>query len=165
MKRKHLFILIGLSLAIIAVAVGYGIYRRSTKTQEGEILYMHPTDRGGYYEEEIQHADPLIVGKWQNTHNAGWYKVYYDDLDEDTQMFWGKEWNEAEDVHEDDLKYHGNGWFRWEKKGKALHEYATMDARDVPIHKEYTIHLSSSDSLVYYEKAYKQNFFRFAHPQ
>ena len=34
---------------------------------------------------------------------------------------------------EEDLSYHGNGWFRWEKNKDTLREYATMDFRDVPI--------------------------------
>lgn len=165
MKRKQVFILIGLALALTVAAVGYVLYQRKAQTQEGKMMYMHPTDRGGYYEEEVPHADSLIVGKWQNTANSGWYKVYYDDYDEDTQSFWGKEWNEAEDVKEDDLNYHGNGWFRREKKGKQLHEYATMDYRDVPIHRGYVIRLSSSDSLVYCEPDYQHVIYRFARIQ
>jgi hypothetical protein len=110
---------------------------------------------------EIPHADSLIAGKWQNAANPCWYKLYIDDYDDETGMFWGKEWNENEDVFEEDLNYHGNGWFRWEKKGKVLYEYATMDVRDVPIAKLYSLMISTTDSLVYCEQDYKKNVFCF----
>ena len=84
------------------------------------------TDAVIIMEDEMPEADPMIVGKWQSSDNPQWYKVYYDDYDEDEQLFWGKEWDESEDVLEEDLKYHGNGWFRWEKKGKELCEYSTL---------------------------------------
>lgn len=160
MTRKQLIILLLCIVAGVAAAIGYGIYYTQTREGENEIL---STDKGGYAIEEIPRADPLIVGKWQNSENSHWYKVYYDDYDEEEQLFWGKEWNEAEEVFEEDLNYHGNGWFRWEKKGKELHEYATMDARDVPIHRGYIIRLCSADSLVYFEPDYKQVIYRFAY--
>ena len=90
-----------------------------------------------------------------------WYKVYYDDYDEEEHLFWGKEWDESDNVEEEDLNYHGNGWFRWEKSDNILREYATMDARDVPIYHGYRIHFSSADSLAYSEIGHKRSLFRF----
>lgn len=162
MKSKYVFILIGLALALVVAAVGYILYQRKAQVQEGEIPHMYTTDHGEYYEAETPHADPLIVGKWQNSRNPQWYKVYYDDWDEDNQMFWGKEWNEAEDIQEEDMHYHGNGWFRWEKKGKAIHEYATMDSRDMQIHRNYKLLKLTGDSLVYNEPDHKKILFRFS---
>lgn len=101
-------------------------------------------------------ADSLIVGKWQNKDNLHWYKVYYDDFDEEQKLFWGKEWDESEDVFEEDMNYHGNGWFRWVKRGKILYECATMDACDVPIHRIYAIKKNNANSLVYFEPDYKK---------
>lgn len=114
-------------------------------------------------EDDIPKADPLIVGKWQNKENPLWYKVYYDDYDRKEKLFWGKEWNEAEDVMEEDLRYHKNGWFRWERKGRIIHEYATMDTRDVPIHKEYHFYKykASRGTLIYYETDYRKIKYRF----
>lgn len=162
-RKKRIIVLLCLAVAIIAAA-GYGFYRWKQHTEglSGLTPIDHPTDGPGFAVMEVPQADPLIVGKWQNMANPKWYKMYFDDFDEDEKLFWGKEWNEAEDVTEEDLKYHGNGWFRWEKKGDVLREYATMDVRDVPIYKAYKILLSTSDSLVYNELDYKKNIYRFS---
>ena len=165
MKKKLL--VIGACVVVCVAACAVWLYvryqqKQKPETPEEEILNTHPTDAVDYYVEMIPTADPLIVGKWQNTANPGWYKVYYDDYDEEKKLFWGKEWDESEDVLEEDLNYHGNGWFRWEKRGKELHEYSTMDNRDVPIHRGYVIRSSTTDSLVYFEPDYKKVIFRFA---
>ena len=157
-RKKLIWILVCIVVAV-AAAIGIGVHYLQNGEKENTIL---STDGAGYAEEEIPHADPLIVGKWQNTSNRGWYKVYYDDYDEDEKLFWGKEWDENEDVKEEDLRYHGNGWFRWEKKGNTLREYATMDARDVPIHRLYKIKTTTHDSLVYNDPDYKKTIYRFA---
>ena len=159
MTRNQLVILILCIAAVVAATVGYGIYYMQTHEGENKIL---STNNDGYAIEEIPHADSLIVGKWQNSDNPQWYKVYYDDYDDEERLFWGKEWDESEDVHEEDLNYHGNGWFRWEKKGNSLYEYATMDARDVPIAKRYILLFSSKDSLAYCEQEHKQYCFHFS---
>lgn len=159
MKKRIVIIFLCLAAIAIAATVGYKLYQRAHGSR---MQNEYPTDEVGYMEADIPHADSLIVGKWQNTANPHWYKVYYDDYDEDEQLFWGKEWNEAEDVLEEDMDYHGNGWFRWEKKGRMLREYATMSKRDVPIHRGYKIRLSSPDSLVYFEPDYKKVIYRFA---
>lgn len=162
MKRKGyiIFVLCLIAAAMTAAAIWYFI-SHNEDSDEGIFINEHPTDGPGYYEEDIPHADPMIVGKWRCVDKNGWYKVYYDDYDEDTKQFWGKEWDEEEDVHEEDLNYHGNGWFRWEKKRKVLHEFATMDTRDVPIHRKYEIKFISTDTIVYCEPDYKITY-RFA---
>ena len=149
--------------AALGVAAWYLLRPQETTEEALEVVNTHPTDGAGYVIATTPYADSLIVGEWQNIANPGWHKVYYDDFDEDEGLFWGKEWDESEDVLEEDLSYHGNGWFRWEKKKNMLHEYATMDGRDVPIHREYQIQRSSTDSLVYFERDYKKNIYRFAH--
>lgn len=159
MNRKNIILLLLCLAVVLVAALGYGIYYMCTSGMEND---MASTNSAGYAVAEIPHADSLIVGKWQHSANPQWYKVYYDDYDEDTHKFWGKEWDEAEDLFEEDLTYHGNGWFRWEKKGALLLEYATMDSRDVPIRQEYKLLLSSHDTLVYCEKDYKHIVFHFS---
>ncbi len=111
---------------------------------EGEELgNEHGTNSIIYFEGEIPPADPLMVGRWKNADNAGWHKVYYDD-DDGEGHYWGKEWDEADDVLEEDLGYHGNGWFRWNKSNDTLIEYSTMDFRDVPIAHIYVIKMKDS---------------------
>lgn len=154
---------IGLLIFVVtAMAAAFAWYYLSDgHVQEGVEENTSKTSSIGYAEFDIPHADSLIVGRWQNTDNPQWYKVYYDDCDDDYRFFWGKEWDESEDVLEEDLNYHGNGWFRWEKDGKIIREYATMDTRDVPIHHAYKILFSSSDSMVYYDADYKQFVYSF----
>ena len=155
MKRKRyiIFVLCLLAAAITTAAIWYFVSHKE-EPEEGILVNEHTTDGPGYFEEDIPHADPKIVGKWQSTDKIGWYKVYYDDYDEETKLFWGKEWNEGENVQEEDLNYHGNGWFRWEKKHKVLREYATMDTRDMPIHRKYEIEYVANDTIVYCEPDY-----------
>ena len=160
-KRTIVILSSMLAAAAIAAAVVWYKSHREAQPQENVVLNEHPTD-GAFYECDIPSADPLIVGRWINTANPQWHKAYYDDYDEETEMFWGKEWNEADDVQEEDLRYHGNGWFRGNKKGKELREFSTMDVKDMSIARIYILQRSSSDSLVYHERDYKRDIFRFA---
>ncbi len=165
MSKKQSLILI---LVIVAIAASAGIacffVSRPAESEPSAHVATndHATHGAVVFEEGIPSADPMIVGKWQNAANKGWHKVYYDDYDEEEQLYWGKEWDETEDVQEEDLDYHGNGWFRWEKKGKILREYATMSMRDVPILREYKVKVSACDSLIYYEPKYKKRIYRFS---
>lgn len=110
----------------------------ATPAGEEETENEHTTNVIGFFEGEMPPADPLMVGRWKSLENAGWHKVYYDD-DDGEGHYWGKEWDESEDVLEEDLGYHGNGWFRWTKSNDTLVEYSTMDFRDVPIAHIYLI--------------------------
>jgi hypothetical protein len=151
------------SLAVVAVAaVWTGIYYHRTHPGQNTIW---PTDNTDYADDEMPHADSLMVGKWQSQSKPRWYKAYYDDFDEQAKMFWGKEWHEDEDVMEEDLNYHGNGWFRWTKKGRVLHEYSTMDRQDIPIHREYWLVRYSNDEMIYFEPDYPKKIFRFTKVQ
>ena len=161
MKRKRyiiIFVLCLIAAAITAAAIWYFSSQKEEEPEEGVFINEQTTNGPGYYEDDIPHADPKIVGKWRSTDKKGWYKVYYDDYDEETKLFWGKEWDEGEDVQEEDLNYHGNGWFRWEKKHKVLREYATMDTRDMPIHRKYDIQSIAADTIVYCEPDYNNTY-------
>ena len=138
MTKKPL-IFIGCALVIGAVvSAAIWLHYRATTLQEAEpeegemTLDEHSTNSVIYFEDEVPPADPVMVGNWLSVEKPGWYKVYYDD-DDGEGRYWGKEWDTNEDVMEEDLSYHGNGWFRWEKNKDTLREYATMDFRDVPI--------------------------------
>lgn len=151
MKKANLITVICLvSLLVAGAAAVYVVHSRSTEEKEIEAP-KEKTNMHLSFEDNIPPADPALVGKWQNTINPQWYKVYYDDYD-DEGYYWGKEWNEADDVQEEDLNYHGNGWFRWKKDGKQLIEMHTMDVQDVPIPKIWNVkhltHREPNDSLV-----------------
>jgi len=143
--------------AIAAASVGWYLRTKTLERQKAAVSTNDfPTDAGVAFEESVPAADPLIVGRWQNSANPQWHKVYYDDFDEDSGAYWGKEWDEADDVQEEDLNYHGNGWFRWEKRGSTMIEYATMDTRDVPIAKIYKVVRNDRETLSVIEQGRKQ---------
>ena len=171
--KTYIFILWIAIIVIVTAVTCYILHVRHNgcacvqQTEDDTVAHMitntHMTDRVhvAQLEDGVPVADSLIVGKWQNKDNPYWYKVYYDDFDEEQKLFWGKEWDESEDVLEEDLNYHGNGWFRWEKRGKVLYECATMDVRDVPIHRFYTIKRNNADSLIYFNPDNKKVMCRF----
>jgi hypothetical protein len=155
MKKQTITLL--LCFAMVAAAIGAALWlRHSEETgeppiQKGEespkgeeLENEHSTNIVTYFVGEMPPADPLMVGKWKNMDNHGWYKVYYDD-DDGEGHYWGKEWDESDEVFEEDLSFHGNGWFRWTKSNDTLYEYSTMDFRDVPIAHIYII--KAFDSL------------------
>jgi len=167
MKRKTLLITVCLA-AVLAVAAGVGIYYLvQEKAEENKMV---STDTESFAILEVPSADTLMVGKWQNAENPKWYKVYCDDPDDDDEgYFWGKEWDESDEVFEEDLMYHGNGWFRWRKEKNQLTELHTMDAQDVPIAKIWKVqHLSSNapnDSMIVINTERKSQCFHFTRMQ
>lgn len=158
MKRSPLIILACLAALLAAGAAGYLILRERQQTEAlrpVEQVVEAPqetTNAHVVFQDEQPTADPALVGKWVNAENPQWFKIYLDDYDDEEGYFWGKEWNEAEDVREEDLSYHGNGWFRWRKEGNQLVELHTMDVHDIPVPKTWSCrHLSarqSDDSLI-----------------
>ena len=146
MKKPTLILFI--VIAMVGAAIGAALYlsgeKNHTSGQNGEeaqgdeIENEHKTNAIIYFEGDVPPADPLMVGRWKNMDNTGWHKVYYDD-DDGEGHYWGKEWDETDDVQEEDLAFHGNGWFRWIKSNDTLYEFSTMDFRDVPIAHIYFI--------------------------
>ena len=165
-RKSRIGLIIGLLvLLVIAATAAWYIYVYQAPEEEPESQVMDPsqehmTNEAVFFVSDVPPADPMMVGKWRNSGNQLWYKVYYDDYAEDG-TYWGKEWDEKDDVYEEDLSYHGNGWFRWSLRNGKLEEYATMDSRDVPIAKEYKVRHLSADSLVYEEMRHGNRDFRF----
>lgn len=145
MNRRILIVFIIVVSLVAAGAVTYYFIKGQSSGRE-KSRDDHSTNANYSFEDGFPSADPAMVGKWQNVDNPQWYKVYYDDYDDDG-FFWGKEWSEDEDVFEEDLPYHGNGWYRWRKNGKALEERHVMSIRDVPIKKQWRVK-AMPDSLV-----------------
>lgn len=161
MKHKRLLIFSFSLLTICAAAFVVWHSMRPLSQKELIITNDFATDSPKYFEEGTHIVDKKIVGKWQNTDNPQWFKVYYEDYDKETKTFWGKEWDENEDVYETDLNYHGNGWFRWVRKNNLLHEYATMDNRDIPLYRKYQLSKSSQDKLIYFDPDFNNTVYRF----
>lgn len=155
MKKQTIILFI--CLAMVCAAIGAAIWlstekdrteEQSTEQEVGEQAQEneHGTNSIIYFEGDVPPADPLMVGRWTSMANASWHKVYYDD-DDGEGHYWGKEWDEADDVLEEDLSYHGNGWFRWVKSNDTLYEFSTMDFRDVPIAHIYYITVFDSMNI------------------
>ena len=168
MKNQKILIIVLSVVAVVALAATVTVivvkhHKETPITVIGEIEDFdtaHATNKHYTFDDENPTADSALLGKWQNTDNKQWYKVYYDDYDEDG-FFWGKEWDESEDVMEQDLKYHGNGWFRWRREGKELHEMAMQDEIDVPISKFYFVGKPTEDELILTETYIRQKEYRF----
>ena len=111
-----------------------------------ELVYFAGEEDQDYLSDE----DEMLLGKWQNTINEQWYRVYTDEEAEDG-YYWGYEWDENEDVTEEDLNKYGNGWFMWKKRGSKVLELATADNKGQLIPRPYTI-----TKLFYTELAYKE---------
>jgi hypothetical protein len=159
MKKQTIILFI--CLAMVCAAIGAALWLRADReqpeeqsteqevgeqAQENELENEHGTNSIIYFEGDVPPADPLMVGRWTSMANASWHKVYYDD-DDGEGHYWGKEWDEADDVLEEDLSYHGNGWFRWVKSNDTLYEFSTMDFRDVPIAHIYYITVFDSMNI------------------
>lgn len=83
-------------------------------------------------------ANPLLVGQWQED-GTQHYKIYLDDACDEESYFWGKEWDEAQGILEEDLSYHGNGWFKWSKTHNELIEIYVSEQGNVVVPTRYMI--------------------------
>lgn len=59
----------------------------------------------------------------------------------------GYEWDEADDVHPEDLKHKGNGWFKWKLVQSDLTQIHLMDNGGADIPKIYTVKKLNSVDL------------------
>lgn len=89
-----------------------------------------------------------LQGTWTEDQNPLCYWVYTSTKDASGEYFWGKTWDEADDVHESDLEFHGNGWFKWEVNGTTLKQLHVMEISDALVPKTYTIASCNSTTLV-----------------
>jgi len=155
MKKR--LIVIALISATVLIAGGAYLYVRhhaeeeqaaeSTEVEVAEIV----TRGGAYYGDDAPEADERVVGRWQSEENPHWYRVYTSDW-ETEDYFWGKEWNEDEDVLETDLRWHGNGWFLWKLEGNTVSELVVTDGCLAVIPHQYTITSITAEKMTYTEK-------------
>lgn len=124
MKKRTLLII--LTLAAIAMVASIVYWCRQPSLSVSRISKEDETNKVAQFQPE-QVANPLLVGKWSVEHHPESFKAYYDDPCDQQGYFWGKEWNEEENVYEEDLLYHGNGWFQWCKQGNQLLEVYMSD--------------------------------------
>ena len=110
-----------------------------------------------------------LQGLWEEN-NTQHYVRFTTERTEEYPYFYGREWDEAEDVYERDLldylaEYgiHGNGWFeyKFETNGN-LTEIHLMDNGGAEIPKVYVVTALTDTKLEYYEKDFKSNKYYFS---
>ena len=123
MKRKLYF----LSLALLALLMtGCGFLGGDTTTYT-------PSD---------------LNGTWTEETNPQCYWVYTLTKDDSGEYYWGKTWDESEGYTEEDLEFHGNGWFKWSLSSNNLVQLHMMNISDAMVPKTYTVTSCTSDVLV-----------------
>lgn len=157
--KKRIFITLGIVLALLLVAGGvwyyYHYYQHPSQPTQEVQPKQHPktihANSLDTYEEEST-ANPLLVGTWSEEANPLHYKVYYEDpCDEPEGYFWGKEWDENDDVYEEDLTYHGNGWFKWNITDDEITEIYSFDLNSSAVPINYLIE-ELNDSIYVYDE-------------
>ena len=93
-----------------------------------------------------------LQGLWQEDNTQHYVRFTTEQSDEAGYLY-GREWDEAEDVREEDLLTHGNGWFKYlfETNGQ-LTEIHLMDNGGADIPKVYVVSVLTNTRLEYYEK-------------
>ena len=99
-----------------------------------------------------------LQGLWLETQvrDMEHYVRFTTEQSDETGYLYGREWDEAEDVFEEDLQPHGNGWFKYKFEivdGK-LTEIHLMDNGGAEIPKIYVVSKLTDTELNYYEKEY-----------
>lgn len=124
-------------IVMIAVYCGYCYMNPLTQLMEGAVEELdeeqHTYGAIMFFDIEI---DSLMLGKWQHITKTDWYRVYTTEPAGD-DFCWGREWNEAEDIFEEDLIPYGNGWFKWKKTDKNMIEWHMTDNNGADIPFEY----------------------------
>ena len=110
--------------------------------------------------EEFQLSD--LQGLWQENKTMHYVRFTTENSDEAGYLY-GREWDEAEDVFEGDLVFHGNGWFKYKfERNGNLTEIHLMDNGGAEIPKVYVVTLLTDTELSYYEKDHKSIKFSFS---
>ena len=116
-----------------------------------------------FTEGEDETINALILGHWVNVDHPTWHRVYTDEYS-GNGYYWGKEWDESEDVTEADLVDYGNGWFEWKMDGNDVLELATTDMSESRVPFIYTIKKLSTKELIYVEQRSTEKR-AFVHPE
>lgn len=96
-----------------------------------------------------------LQGLWLEN-NTQHYVRFTTEQSDETAYLYGREWDEAEDIYEEDLMPHGNGWFKYKFETTGdLTEIHLMDNGGAEIPKVYVVSKLTDTDLEYYEKDHK----------
>ncbi len=103
-----------------------------------------------------------LQGLWQNDKYDTWHVRFTTEPSDEAGYYWGCEWGDfGDDVTEEDLVYHGNGWFKYSFKSAELIEIHRMDEGWADIPKVYIVTGLNDTDLDYYEKDHSSIKFHF----
>lgn len=94
-----------------------------------------------------------LLGLWQE--NDTQHFVRFTAEKADSAYMYAREWDEADDVTEGDLKPYGNGWFKWKLVQTDLTEIHLMDNGGAEIPKIFTV-TKLTESELQYKDDYKK---------
>lgn len=113
--------------------------------------------------DDLGFSESNLYGYWLE--DGSEHYVRFTDSRKSDEYQLGYEWNEAEDIHEEDVanNQEGNGWFKWQFTSKTgdLLEIQLMDNDGAEIPKSYVVTKLTDTELAYYEKDQKSNKFSF----
>ncbi len=89
-----------------------------------------------------------LQGKWTESDNPLCYWVYSLTKDDTGEYYWGKTWDESDEVYESDLVEHGNGWFKWSLSSNTLTQLHVLEISSALVPKTYTVSSCNSSTLV-----------------
>ena len=102
---------------------------------------------------EVTFNESDLYGTWQEDGKQAFVRFLTPEEDGVTGDYseykYGYEWDEDEDVHPEDLTYHGNGWFEWKLETSELTQIHFMDNGGAEIPKIYTVNMLNSSQLSY----------------
>lgn len=159
MKRRVLIILSILLALALLVLVGVLLHKQHTtptteepaieepviEESDDQVLEMQSVEVPDIQEEthgvikfQDLEFDNRMLGKWQHATNSTWFRVYTTEPADDG-FYWGREWDTADDIFEEDLTPYGNGWFMWRKDGDYVIELHMTDNHGAAIPFEYKV--------------------------
>lgn len=100
-------------------------------------------------------------GLWLEDGTQHYVRFKTEKVTDNPGYMYGCEWDEADEIYEEDLEFHGNGWFKYLLEVKNLHELHLMDNHGAEIPKEYVVTKLTADRLEYYEKDMPSSKFTF----
>lgn len=103
---------------------------------------------------DVTFSQSDLLGLWQEDNTQHFVRFTTEKADE--VYSYGREWDEADDVTESDLKDYGNGWFKWKLVQANLTEIHLMDNGGAEIPKTYIVTKLTDTELSYYEKDHKE---------
>ncbi|MCQ2346549.1 MAG: hypothetical protein MJZ92_01295 [Paludibacteraceae bacterium] len=107
---------------------------------------------------DVTFSSQDLIGTWLEDGTQA-YVCFTTEWDDSKEYQYGYEWDEADDVHREDLIQHGNGWFKWKLLTNDLNRIEFMDYGWADIPKVYTIEKLTNTQLIYRDNYKVQHTF------